>query len=1074
MVKDFTANLSVEGRIRIYLTTNMVKAQRHIPCPRCANLLAIKARRPAALMLAALLVTASAGPQSSGPLAPLAPPQAAAAKPPARLPDSGRAQQALQAGRRAEESGDWKAAHAAYSEASALAPDNKEYSALREHARFRLVQELIDLAERQALARDVSGAREQLMRALEIDPNYVVARERLAELDSDSVGVAPEKGPRLAGLPRLESKPGTRDFDYRGTTRGTYEEVGRQFGVKIVFDVDLNDRSIRFLAPNVDFETALRVLALQTRTFTRVVDEHTLFVTDDTVEKVRAYAPQVEKSLILPASVTTDEMNQTVRMIREITGITRTQLDTASRVLTVRSTEQNVAMVQALLEQIEQPHGEMVLEVEILEVDRNAAQRLGIAPPTSSTLFALSTSDARRLQAAQNSGTLIQELQSLFSSGGALAGLAAASSGVLPPLIAFGGGKTIFLATMPGAAANFSRTLNTVRSAQRILLRAQDGKAATFFVGDRVPVSLALLSSDLTPTTTAIAAGLFSGLTSLPRTDYTVGTAPVGVAVADFNGDGTLDLVVANQTNSTTVDGTISILLGTGGGAFGTQTVITIPGATSPSMPSGVVVGDFNGDGKTDIAVIDSANNDVAVLLGRGDGTFPTPVTYPAGNTPVALLARDFSGDGRLDLAVVNQADNTVSILLGKGDGTFAAKTDYPVGDTPTAIVSADFNGDGVPDIAVVNHGSGSSSGGNTVSVLLGNGDGTFKAKTDYATGNGPTGIATADFNLDARADLAVTNQSDNTVSILLGNGNGTFAAHTDYAAGAGPSGIVAATFTGGSFPGLAVADQSGNDLGVLIGNGDGSFLSPVSLPTGNAPVAVAAANLAGNGAFDVVTANKSSNSVTVTLNTLQSATSASALAAAQSAYPGGEYIDLGLKVKATPRLHGDEAVTLQLQFAFSSLAGSSINGIPIIRNETIEQTIRLRPNETSVISGLMRSSDIRSISGWPWTSTIPGIGLLTGQKNDTSQRTELIIVVTPRALRLPPQDLPAIYAGRGGSSSPSATPGPAPGPTPAPGMRQQLGQPPPPPRTLPAPAAPGQSAPPQQPPAAPVRPPSM
>ena len=218
------------------------------------------------------------------------------------------------------------------------------------------------------------------------------------------------------------------------------------------------------------------------------------------------------------------------------------------------------------------------------------------------------------------------------------------------------------------------------------------------------------------------------------------------MAIADFNGDGIPDLVVANQTNSTT-NGTISILLGTGGGAFGTQTLITIPGATLPSTPSAVAVGNFGTDVNMDIAVTDSANNDVAILRGNGDGTFAAPVTYPTGNTPVALLTGDFNADGFLDLAVVNQADNTVSILLGEADGTFAAKTDYPVGCGACSDCIRRFQwrrsfGPG---------GGQTHSAGNTVSVLLGNGDGTFKSKTDFATGNGPAGIATADFNRDGQ-----------------------------------------------------------------------------------------------------------------------------------------------------------------------------------------------------------------------------------------------------------------------------------------------------------------------------------
>jgi Flp pilus assembly secretin CpaC len=964
-------------------------------------------------------------------------------------PEKNRAQNAYQAGRRAEQAGDWKAAYTAFSEAATYAPANKEYPLLREHARFQLIQGLADLAERQVLAGDTAGARELLMHALEIDPNYAIARERLAELAPDSPRVTPEKGPRIAGLPRLNPKPGTRDFDYRGTTRGAYEEVGRQFGVTIAFDGDLPDRSLRFRAPKVDFETTLMVLSRQTRTFTRVVDEHTLFVTDDSVQKVREYALEVEKSLALPASVTTDEMNETVRMIREITGITRTQLNTAARTLTLRSTEENVALAQAILEQIEQPHGEMMLEIEILQVDRDAAHQLGITPPTSSKVFTLSQEAIRQLQQAQNNGTLIQILQSIFGSSSALGAAASGLGSVLPPLIALGGGKTIFLATVPGASANFGQTLNAVRSARRILLRAQDGKAATFFVGDRFPISLGLLSSSLTSSTTALAAGILSGL--LPRKDYTAGNAPVALATADFNKDGHQDLVVANHG-----DGTISIFLGAGDGTFGTPSPITV--GTSPSA---IALGDFNDDGNMDIAVTDSGAgvNKVAILLGDGHGNFAAPVTYTTGPDPVALLAQDFDGDGQPDLAVVNHGDGTtagtVSILLGNRtpgtqtqDGTFGTKTDYFVGVAPVAIASADFNADSFLDLAVTNNSD------NTVSILLGRGllgkaDGTFDPKTDYPTGNGPEGVTIADFNRDGRPDLAVAHQTDtagNSVSILLGNSDGTFGPHTDFPAGSGPVGIVAADFTGEGNPDLAVADETGNQLSILVGNGNGTFTSPVILPTGNAPVAVAAADLNGDGTLDVIAANESSNSVTVTLNTLQLSNPSSA--SSQSAYPSSEYVDLGLKLKATPRLHGDDEVTLHLEFDIRSLSGTAINGIPVLSNRTIDQTIRLRENQTSVLSGIVESSESRTISGLPWAATAPDVGYLTGERTADTRDTETLIIITPRALRLPPRNPHAIYAGHGEPSSPPApfTPPPVVAPT----------QPPPPPGTQPVPPPPG------------------
>ncbi|HSZ18304.1 MAG TPA: FG-GAP-like repeat-containing protein [Candidatus Acidoferrum sp.] len=1011
------------------------------------------ARLCAAISFVGLLIAAPVFPQSSSSTSP---PSAAAAQAtppstPAPQPDKGRARKAFEAGRRAEQSGDWRTEYAAFSDAATYDPSNREYRILKEHARFQVVQSLVDSAERLAIAGNIPGAREQLTQALKVDPNYIVARERLAELTPSPAETEAPKGPRLAGLPRLILTPGTQAFDFRGTTRGAYEAIGKQFGVKMVFDGDLPDRAVRFQVPALDFDTAVMVLARQTRTFTRVVDAHTMFVTDDSPQKVREYALEVEKQLLLPASVSTEEMNEEVRMIREMTGIARTQLNTATRTLTVRSTEQNVALAQALLRQIEQPRGELMLDIEILELDRTLANQLGISPPTSSSVFALTLPEIQQLQTAQNNGTLIQILQSIFGS----SAVSSATGSALPALIAFGGGKTIFLATMPSVTANFASAISTVHSAQRILLRAQDGKPATFFVGDRYPIDLGLLSSDLNSTSTALSQALGQALlagVTLPRTDYSTGlnSGPSALALAVFNNTGGHeDIAVANQANST-----VSILPGNGDGTFSgvpsscaapSSFCIPIPGVTvgtvtTAATPSAIAVGDFNNDGNMDIAVTDLANSRVLILLGNGDGSFQAPVAYATGSNPVALVAQDFDGDGQPDLAVVNQGDktapSTVSILLGnktggKQDGTFAAKVDYPVGVDPTAITTADFNGDGSVDLAVANHATGSGGDG-TVSVLLGKGDGTFGAQSTFSTGNGPAGIATADFNGDGHADLAVANQSDSTVSILLNKGDGTstFFAHTDFTTGSGPAGIIAANFTGTNTD-LAVADETAPNVDVLIGNGDGTFTSPISLPTGNSPVAVAGADLNGDGTIDLVTANNGSSSVTVTLNTLLPSSN---LSSGQTAYPSAEYEDLGLKVKATPRLHADNEVTLQLQFDIKSLTGSSINGIPILSNRQIEQTIRLRENETSILSGILQSSQIGSTSGLPWTSTVPGIGLLTGEDTTNIQRSELLILVTPRALRLPPHDVPAVYAGRGEPTTPPAPPqAPPPGPVGAP-----------------------------------------
>jgi hypothetical protein len=502
-------------------------------------------------------------------------------------------------------------------------------------------------------------------------------------------------------------------------------------------------------------------------------------------------------------------------------------------------------------------------------------------------------------------------------------------------------------------------------------------------------------------------------------------------------------LAVANQT-----DGTISILAGNGDGTFVTpQTPCALPSCialppvttaagTTNASPSAIATGDFNDDGFMDIAVTDVANNRVMILFGDGKGNFAPPTaatTYATGSKPVALVAQDFDGDGQPDIAIVNQGDGTVTILLGDKvnsmqNGVFGTppnQTSLPkVGALPTAIAAAELNttNNANVDLVVTN------SSDNTVSVLLGNGDGTFGAQGILNTGKGPAGVAAADFNGDAKPDLAVTNQTDGTVSIFLGSGDGTFLPQPiPIATGASPVGIIATTFAGTTTD-LAVADESANNVDILVGNGDGTFTGPISLPTGDSPIAVAGADLNGDGTIDLVDANNASNTVTVTLNTLQSSTNSNA-SSAQTAYPSAEYEDLGLKIKATPRLHDNDEVTLQLQFDIKSLTGSSINGIPILSNRNIEQTIRLRENETSIVSGILQSNQMGNTSGLPWTSTAPGIGLLTGEDTTNLQQTELLILVTPRALRLPPHDVPAVYAGRG---EPSTAPTPPAPPVPA------------------------------------------
>lgn len=907
-------------------------------------------------------------------------------------PNTNKTRQAFEKGQRAESLGDWESAFQAYREAAALSPDDRAIQLREQLARSALAQQRTEQAERQLLNGNPALARALLQSALEVDPSYAVAQERLQELAQ--VNPSPTvPGDNLASaLPVIKANASKRNFDYSGTTHAAYEELARQFGVTAAFDPELQDRQIRFRVSDVDFDTAMRLLSEQTNTFWFAADAKTFFVAADTANKRRDYDPEIKKTIPLPAAETNDEMTEAMRMVRDIVGLRRTELDLKTHSITLRDTPANVELAEAILKDVQQPPGEFLLEVDLLEVDRNATVDLGIAPPTSVKTFSLSTGIIRELQQAQSSGTLLQAIQNIFGTQNPLAASGGAAAAI-PPLIAFGGGSTIFLATLPGATANFSRTLSMVRSAQRVLLRVEDGRPATFFVGDHFPITLALLSASLVAPVSQLSTSALGSLTpSFPRTDFPVGHSPSAVAVGDFNGDGKLDMAVADEG-----DNTVSILLGNGDGTFQSQS--TFPAGAAPGA---IVAGDFNGDGKLDLGVANFTDNTISILLGNGDGTFTAGRTITGVNSPVAIVTGDFRSAGKLDLAVLDQADGLVSVFPGNGDGTFATKIDTSAGRSPSALVTGDFNGDGKTDLAVTNSGS------NSVSVLLGNGDGTFFKRIDFGTGVGPSAIASADFNGDGRPDLAVTNKVDNTLSIFLGNGDGTFGAPTSFTTDAGPAALLSGNFASGTFPDLIVVCESANTLDVFLGLGNASFATPLSVPTGNSPVAAAKGDFAGTGLLDVTVANQSSNTVSVILNAVNNRLSSSA---PLTSYPASEYVDLGLKVHATPRVHPPDEVSLNMQFDISALTGQNVNGIPILSNRTIQQVVRLRANETSILSGLIESSELRSITGWPGLTFL---GPVTSDRSKQQSDTELVIAITPRQLRLTPREGRTFYAGRG------------------------------------------------------------
>ncbi|HMD41242.1 MAG TPA: FG-GAP-like repeat-containing protein [Candidatus Acidoferrum sp.] len=919
-----------------------------------------------------------------------------------------------------------------YQQAARFAPQD---TALIEHIaalRSKLVRDHVAAAERDALAGHADVAAEELAKALYIDPTNTVVAQRLGQMKAMNDGPTDQSTQKIEGLPELKPLDKKQKLDLRGDTKTVYEQAGAMFGIKLAFDPELTARPVHLRLDNVDFDTVLKVLSAQTGTFSQPLTSTLLFVAQDTVEKHRQYGVLAEQTFVLPASVANEDMSELVRVLREMTGATRIALDAHSRAVTMRDTPQRLALAGEIIRQVEKARSEVLLEIEILEVDRNKARQLGILPPSSAELISLTPNFISQLQQAKDLSTLLTLLATIFGGAGSAGstGSTLNISSLIPPLVLVGGGKTTFLLTVPAIAAQFSDALSLVRSGNQVLLRAQDGKPASFFVGDRYPITLSLLSSSVGAT--SFVPGTTNSI--LPSTSYNVGIGPVALTAADFRDVGQLDLAIVNE-----IDNTLTILQNQGAGTFvqpglpiSLGTARTVAPAVAPAISSAV----FTTSGFHDLLVTDSISDTVSVLLSNGDDTFKeatgSPITI--GKQPTAIVIADFNGDGNQDFAVTNFADNTFSVFLGNGDGTFTQATGSPfalpnAATGPIAMVTADFNGDGKADLAIVDQNT------NEVSILLGNGDGTFTQATNspFAVGRTPVAIATGDLNDDGHPDIAVLNQADNTVSVLLGNGDGTFtsALSSPLATGQVPTAINIGDYNGDGNLDIAVTDPQTNSVSVYLGLSQGLFAPAFELPVGTNPTAILTGSLSGASLPDVAITDNPSGSVgqvTVILSPASLFANAGlGSGAAQQPYPGSEYVDLGVKVKATPTLHPNDEVTLQLEFEIRALAGSSINGIPILTNRTVSQTVRIKEEEPSLIAGLLDNEETRTLTGLPGFANLPVAGYLFGQRSTTAQDTELIIIITPHQLRLKDRISRSIYVGHDSAGGHGSAPVPSP-----------------------------------------------
>ncbi len=356
-------------------------------------------------------------------------------------------------------------------------------------------------------------------------------------------------------------------------------------------------------------------------------------------------------------------------------------------------------------------------------------------------------------------------------------------------------------------------------------------------------------------------AGATSGVQT-SATDLTTGVYDSAIAVGDFNGDGKLDLATLSQISvcgqQCEGDGFVTISTGNGDGTFAVG-----PPITTAFWAKAIAVGDFNRDGKLDLAIANGnayqVATNVSILLGNGDGTFTTgSTTVGTGVTSDSVVAGDFNGDGNLDLAMTNECysptlqctSSSVTIFLGNGDGTFR------IGSSPLAafgqfISAGDFNGDGKLDLVL---------GGGDIGILLGNGDGTFTSAVSPLTGYNTNQTAIGDFNGDGKLDLAVAISCvgapcpyDGETKILLGSGDGTFTVGSTIQAGTAAGYVTAADFNQDGKLDLAVV--SAQTVTFQLGNGDGTFSSPAPIATHQYPGGLVTGDFNGDGKLDLAVA---------------------------------------------------------------------------------------------------------------------------------------------------------------------------------------------------------------------------